>query len=124
MVFSTTFSMPSFLSTTATMARLAIASSIQGTHQLALRRMSEKVLLGATKVSTTRSAWERGGGSRGATELAELMRLLLLRTKALNPGCAKARTNQPQIKLESGQNSARLYHWDDSGGERWNSWRR
>src|SRR5450759_1654923 len=111
MVFSTTFSMPSFLSTTVTIARLAIASSIQGTHQLALRRMSEKVLLGATKVSTTRSTWERGGGSSGATELAELMRLLLLPTRAPNPGSAQARTNQPQIKTESGQNSARLYHW-------------
>src|ERR1039458_3086469 len=71
--------MPSFLSTTNTIATLAIANSIQGTHQLALRRMSENVLLGATKVSTTRSAWERGGGSKGAaTGLAELMGLLLL----------------------------------------------
>src|SRR5664279_4569540 len=90
MVFSTTFSMPSFLSTTVTMARLAIAISIQGTHQLALRRMSVNVLLGATKVSTTRSAWERGACSRGATELTELMGLLLVQTKVQGPGYAKA----------------------------------
>ena len=43
--------------------------------------MSENVLLGAMKVSTTRSTWERGGCSTGATGLAELMGLLLIQTK-------------------------------------------
>src|ERR1022692_3627580 len=92
--------MPSFLSTTVTMARLTMAISIQGTHQLALRRMSVKVLLGAMKVSTTRSAWERGGCSRGATEL-------MVQTKVQGPGYAKAgnesASDQPEIKPEFGE---------------------
>src|ERR1035441_1211641 len=98
--------MPSFLSTTITIATLAIANSIQGTHQLALRRMSVNVLLGAMKVSTTRSAWESGGCSTGATGLAELMGLLLLQTKY---GCRPCESRR-RISLRSNRNSARFRH--------------
>jgi hypothetical protein len=66
------------------MARLKIANNIQGSHQLVLRRMSVKVLLGATNVSTTRSTWESGGCSTGATGVTELMGLLLFQTRLLD----------------------------------------
>src|SRR5271169_6062533 len=65
--------MPTFLSTTATMPMPTIAPSNQGSHQLALRRMSVKVLLGATNVSTTRSTSDRGWFSDGRVAVAELM---------------------------------------------------
>src|ERR1035437_8510495 len=105
MVFSTTFSMPSFLSTIVTMARLAIAISIQGTHQLALRRMSENVLLGAMKVSATRSAWERGSCSRGATGLAELMGLLFGPDEGTESGLCESRR---RISLRSTRDQTRI----------------
>jgi hypothetical protein len=44
---------------------------------LALRRKSVKILLGATKVSTTRSISESGFGSIGATGAAETIGVLL-----------------------------------------------
>ena len=54
-----------------------MAPSSHGSHQLASRRMSVKVLLGATKVSMTRSACDSGLVSSGAAA-AELMVLLLV----------------------------------------------
>src|SRR5271166_5983210 len=65
--------MPSLLSTTYTSAKLEIAISTNGSHQLALRRMSVNVLRGATKVSTTRSTSESGGCSSGGAVAAELI---------------------------------------------------
>src|SRR5271165_3381355 len=65
--------MPSFWSTTYTSAKLEIAISTNGSHQLALRRMSVNVLRGATKVSTTRSTSESGGCSSGGAAAAELI---------------------------------------------------
>src|ERR1035441_3695169 len=57
--------MPSFLSTTNTIAKPKMDISSHGTHQLALRRMSVNVLLGATNVSTKRSISVRGLFSSG-----------------------------------------------------------
>src|SRR5271165_6249211 len=65
--------MPSFLSTTNTSAKLEIAISTNGSHQLALRRMSVNVLPGARKVSTTRSISDSGLPSGVTAEAAELM---------------------------------------------------
>src|SRR5271157_4369625 len=71
--------MPTFLSTLKTSAKPKIDISTQGIHQLALRRMSVNVLLGATKVSTTRSTSESGLLSSG-TVVAALMGSPLSRT--------------------------------------------
>src|SRR5271157_3675027 len=76
--------MPTFLSTVKTSANPAIDISTQGIHQLALRRMSVNVLLGATKVSTTRSTSESGLLSSGTVEVAALM------------GSPFSRTEQPR----------------------------
>src|SRR5271157_101773 len=83
--------MLTFLSTAKTSAKPKIDISTQGIHQLALRRMSVNVLLGATKVSTTRSTSESGLLSSGTAEVAELMGSPLSRTS--QPRRSRARRN-------------------------------
>src|SRR5579872_5055266 len=74
MTLCATWSKPTFWSTTTMKATEAMAITSQGTHQRELRRRSLKVLLGATKVLTRRSASDNGVGAVcGAAAGMELM---------------------------------------------------
>jgi hypothetical protein len=73
------------------MASPKIDISSQGTHQLALRRMSVKVLLGATNVSTTRSISVRDLFSSETTAAVAFMKPSMreLREILLSPDQSK-----------------------------------
>src|SRR5215467_10516249 len=82
--------MLNFLSTTNTINRLTIEISSQGTSQFALLRMSVNVLLGATKVSTTRSSSVSGLGAIGPVAAVVLITLSIEAARGSRPSSPRA----------------------------------